>query len=137
MTMDARPNSRRSIALSLDLSAVGLSFLCVLHCLALPALALVLPTLGAVADIEWLHLALLALAAPIALIAFVGPRAGGPRDRWMLALAVAGLALMLAAIPARDWDRPLTLAGGATLALAHLANWRRRHALSHQAQPRG
>lgn len=123
-------------ATALDISAVSLSALCLAHCLALPALALALPMLSTWADAEWVHLALLLVAAPIAALAFVDLRSGRPHSWAMLGVAAAGLGLMLAGaleFPGHDWERPLTLLGGLMLAGAHIANWRRRHAHAHAA----
>jgi hypothetical protein len=132
----ASDRPRHSTATALDASAVGLSALCLAHCLALPVLALALPALSAWAEAEWIHVALLLVAVPIAAMAFVDLRSGRPHSWSMLGLAALGLALMLAGaleFPNHDWERPLTLLGGLMLAGAHIANWRRRHARSHAA----
>lgn len=119
-----------STAKMLDASAMGLSALCMVHCLALPALALVLPFLGLWARAEWVHVVFILIAAPIAALAFVDLRTKRPHA-WPLAIAAAfGLALMLAGALETPWsalERPLTVLGGLVLASAHLANWRRRH----------
>lgn len=120
-----------SIAKALDLSAVGLSALCLVHCLALPALALLLPVLGLWAQAEWVHVTFIAVAAPVAVLSFVDLSTGRPRSWRLLALAASGLALMLAGaleVPAASYERALTVLGGLLLAGAHLANWRGRHA---------
>lgn len=119
-----------STAKVLDLSAVGLSALCLVHCLALPALVLLLPVLGFWAQAEWMHVAFIAIAAPIAALSFVDLSAGRPRSWRLLAAAAAGLVLMLAGaleLPGEAYERPLTVLGGLLLAGAHLANWRGRH----------
>lgn len=119
-----------SVAKALDLSAVGLSGLCLAHCLALPALALLLPVLGTWAQAEWVHVAFVAVAAPVAALAFVDLRTRRPHA-WPLAwMAAGGLALMVAGalgFPSENCERPLTVVGGLVLAGAHVANWRRRH----------
>lgn len=119
-----------NLAKALDASAVGLSALCLVHCLALPALALLLPVLGLWAQAEWVHVAFVLVAAPVAALAFVDLSTRRPRS-WPLAIAaLLGLTLMIAGaleIPAAVDERALTLLGGALLAGAHLANWRRRH----------
>lgn len=119
-----------TLAKTFDASAVGLSALCLVHCLALPALALLLPVLGVWARAEWVHVAFVLIAAPIAALAFFDPSARRPRS-WPLAIAaLLGLGLMTAGaleLPAPAYERVLTLAGGALLAGAHIANWRRRH----------
>ena len=120
-----------AIARALDLSAIGLSALCLVHCLALPVLALALPLLGSWAHAEWVHVVFVSLAAPIALLALMDWSMLKPSSWRLVALAAAGLGLMLAGaleVPVVSWERPLTVAGGLLLATAHLANWRRRHA---------
>lgn len=122
------------VARALDLSAVGLSGLCMVHCLALPVLAVALPLLGAWANAEWVHVVFVSLAAPIALTALIEWPGLRPHSWRLVGLAAAGLGLMLAGaieIPVAAWERPLTVAGGLPLASAHVANWRRRHADHH------
>jgi hypothetical protein len=110
----------------LDRLAVGLSGACLLHCLALPALAAMLPILGVWAHAEWVHLALLLAAAPLSAAALLRR---GRRD-WGLCI-VAALALTLMAIGAiadipSATETALTVVGALTLAAAHLWNARRR-----------
>lgn len=122
------------VARVLDLSALGLSGLCLVHCLALPVLALALPLLGAWVSAEWVHIVFVSLAAPIALAALVDWSTFRPSSWRLVGLAASGLSLMLAGaleIPAAAWERPLTVAGGLLVACAHIANWRRRH-LDHR-----
>ena len=119
-----------AVARALDLSAVGLSALCLAHCLALPALALTLPLLGFWAHAEWVHVVFVSLAAPIAMLALIDWSNGRPASWRLAVLAMLGLGLMLAGAleaPRASWERPLTVAGGLLLASAHIANWRRRH----------
>lgn len=119
-----------TLAKALDVSAVGLSALCLVHCLALPALALLLPVLGFWAQAEWVHVVFVLIAAPVAVLAFIDLRAGRPRSWRLTAVAIAGLGLMIAGaleIPTPGAERVLTVIGGLLLAGAHLTNWRRRH----------
>lgn len=119
-----------SLAKTLDLSAVGLSILCLIHCLALPALSLLLPVLGVFARAEWIHVAFVLVAAPVAVLAFVDLRTRRPRSWRLLSIAGGGLLLMLAGaaeLPSADYERPMTVAGGLLLAIAHIANLHRRH----------
>lgn len=118
-----------SQAKAVDLAAVGLSALCLVHCLALPALALLLPVVGLWAQGEGVHLVFVLAAAPMALLAFIDLKARRPRDGRMAAVALCGLVLMAtgACELLNGWlERPLTVAGGLLLAGAHIANWRRR-----------
>lgn len=117
------------LAKALDVSAVGLSALCLIHCLALPGLSLLLPVLGLWAQAEWIHVAFIAAAAPVAILALVDLRALRPHSWTILGIAGSGLALMLAGaveFPNPLYERPLTVLGGLLLSGAHIANWRRR-----------
>lgn len=114
-------------ARALDASAIGLSGLCMLHCLALPFAAVALPMLGGLAEAEWLHLAFVMAAAPLAVLSLTR---GRPLSWPLIGLAFGGLALMTAGalgLPSHDWETGLTLAGGLMLAGAHGLNWGRRH----------
>jgi hypothetical protein len=121
---------RRGVSSALDASAVGLSALCLVHCLALPLLALALPLAASWARAEWVHVLFVSLAAPIALLALIDWSTLRPFSWRLIALAGAGLGLMLAGaveFPTAGWERPLTVLGGLILASAHIFNWRRRH----------
>jgi hypothetical protein len=117
------------LAKALDVSAVGLSTLCLIHCLALPGLSLLLPVLGLWIQAEWVHVAFVAAAAPIAVLALIDLRARKPHSWMILGIAGAGLTLMLAGaveFPNALYERPLTVLGGVILSSAHISNWRRR-----------
>ncbi|MEQ1489463.1 MAG: MerC domain-containing protein, partial [Terricaulis sp.] len=73
---------------ALDATGLGLSALCLVHCLALPVAALSLPLAGQLAEAEWVHWLMVGLAAPTSLAA-VWPRL---RDRpfpWIIPLFAA------------------------------------------------
>lgn len=115
---------------TLDFAAIGLSGLCLVHCLALPLLAASLPLLGTWSEAEWLHLALVLAAAPISLFALMRPGSRGLP--WgLVALAWLGVGALTAG--ALGWPREssetlITVAGSLLLATAHVLNWRRsRH----------
>lgn len=55
----------RATASLLDSSAIALSGLCLLHCLALPLLAATLPLLGAWSRAEWIHVMFATAAVPL------------------------------------------------------------------------
>ena len=119
-----------ALAKALDASAVGLSALCLVHCLALPALALLLPVLGFWAQAEWVHVAFVLIAAPVAVLSFIDLPRLRPRSWPMTAAALVGLSLMIAGalgFPDAAYERVLTVVGGLLLAGAHLTNWRHRH----------
>lgn len=111
-----------------DAVAISLSGLCLAHCLALPVLAGFLPLLGAWAEAEWVHLGFVVLAVPVSIWTLSRP----PRDTLpkvaVVLAAVAFVFLISGAVgyPEEALETPLTVAGGLTLAAAHLINWRRR-----------
>lgn len=120
-----------------DMVGIGLSFTCLIHCLALPLLILLAPALSRwIALPEGVHAVILLLALPAAATAMID---GWRRHRRLLPalLAVTGLALLAAGLSAHEgWiavanraaaDRVLTSVGALGLAAAHLVNWRWRH----------
>jgi len=118
----------------LDGSAIGLSGLCLVHCLALPAAAALLPVLGAWAEAEWVHILLVALATPVAALAVLRRPADVTFSWLVAALATAGVLLLtLGALGPHDWERVNTVAGIFSLVGAHILNWRRRAAVSRLA----
>lgn len=123
---------RRSVMTRLlDASAISLSGLCMVHCLALPIAAAFLPLLGAWAHADWVHVAFLAAAAPVSLVAL--GRSGAWRDARILLLALAGLLLLTMGVlgwPSEASETTVTVLGGLSLSLAHLINWK-RHAHRH------
>lgn len=106
-----------------DLAAIGLSGLCLVHCLALPIVAAILPLAGVWAEAPWVHWAFAFAAAPISLWALTRRPALAP-----LALGLSGLALLFAGaaeFPSHDSETIVTVTGGLMLSLAHILNWRR------------
>lgn len=123
----------------LDATGVGLSALCIAHCLLVPAAAAATPMLAPEAgelfglSHDW-HLALLALAAPVSLVG-LGWSVRATRAGWPIFLVgLVGLAVMAAgashAFP-RMAETALTLTGVTILAGAHFANWRARTRAGH------
>ena len=115
----------------LDATAVTLSGLCVVHCLALPVLAAFLPVLGQFAEAEWIHKVLVLIAVPLSLGAALQAKPGKGRNMFLL-LAGAGLLLMISAAfvhALHDFETPVTVAGALLLASAHI--WRWRHHAGH------
>lgn len=124
---------------SLDVTGVGLSVVCILHCLLVPTAAsaapLLSPELGSLFGLshDW-HLVLLALAAPVSLVA-LGWGMRTVQAGWRVFLGgMFGLGLM--AVGASHVFGPvaetvLTLTGVTILAGAHLANWMARARAGH------
>ena len=114
-----------SRAAALDMSAIGLSGLCLIHCLALPLLAAFLPVAGVVGENEWVHRALVVVAVPVSLLALVRNH-DRPGFALRFGVALTGIALLIAGAlveALHDFETILTVAGGLVLASAHLLNW--------------
>ncbi len=109
-----------------DRLAIGLSGLCLVHCLALPLATAALPALAtALPGHRWVHVAILATALPLAFLALHrGWRRH--RDTRPAVLGATGLLLLMVGIFAgENWtETAVTVLGGLVLASAHVANWR-------------
>ena len=112
---------------SLDLCAAGLSTLCLIHCLALPFLATLLPLAAHFAENELVHQILVLLAIPVSLWVV--------RQTWSAAgsvvfvtAALAGLGLLIVGAfvgAVAAYEEPITIAGATLLGSAHLWRWLR------------
>ena len=113
---------------SLDATAIGLSTLCVAHCLALPILASSLPLTGIWFQAEWVHWAFVAMAAPISILALNFSPQARPSPS-LLILTLLGIMALVAGVLGgsdRAWETSFTIAGSLMLIGAHILNWRRR-----------
>lgn len=113
----------------LDAIGIGLSSLCLIHCLFLPVLVLAVPSLvGSVLGSEWIHILLIGAALPVSIGAFWrGLRCHGCRRPGVLgALGFALLAVAVLPWLPEAGEIPLTVLGVAALASGHLANRRLR-----------
>ncbi|HEY3949715.1 MerC domain-containing protein [Phenylobacterium sp.] len=118
-------DSRENLSL-LDGSAMGLSGLCLAHCLILPLIGAALPAAGAWARAPWVHVVLIAFAAPLAVFALARRVHGRWPPTRLLALGFAGVGLLAwGAFGPEGSEVAATVAGAATLGVAHLWNWRR------------
>jgi hypothetical protein len=112
----------------LDKVAMGLSFLCVAHCLLLPFAILVLPALGATfLEEESFHYWLLFLVVPTSVFSlWLGCRKHGRLE--ILTIGAFGLCLLLLIVAlgvdllGETSERITTVAGAAIIALAHYRN---------------
>lgn len=123
----------------LDVTGVGLSVLCIAHCLFIPAAAAATPMLAPQAgelfglSHDW-HLLMLALAAPVSLLG-LGWSVRTTRAGWpVFVTGLVGLTIM--ALGASHLfphavETILTLIGVTVLAGAHLVNWRLRDRAGH------
>lgn len=112
----------------LDGVAVGVSFACLIHCLALPILVALLPAWSAWIELpEAVHVWLLAFAMPFSLGVLL--QAARKRD-WFVPLwaGAGGLCLMALglALESPAGETLATSAGALLLATGHVINWRRR-----------
>jgi hypothetical protein len=116
---------------SLDAVAVGISALCVVHCLATPLLVVVFPIIGGTLFANHaFHAWLLVLVLPTSTLAlyFGYRRHQQARVLWLGAVGMG--ILTIAAILGPDTlseggERLTTSAGGLVLAIAHVLNFRR------------
>ena len=110
----------------LDGAAIGLSGLCLLHCLALPFLVGVLPLLMPFAE-SHLHAQMLYFAVPLSAVA-IGIGYARHRNPLVVLAAFAGLGLLVAGATIAHGslgivaDRLFTVSGSLVLAAAHLWN---------------
>ncbi|WP_329636325.1 MerC domain-containing protein [Phenylobacterium sp.] len=114
--------------MGLDGAGAGLSALCLVHCLGLPLVSSALPAIAGLAEAEWVDLAILALAAPVAIGSLLVPKSGLRPSAPVAGLGTAGLFMLaLGAFGPAAMEHWASIAGGLALASAHLLNWRRRH----------
>lgn len=119
-----------TITALLDRSAILLSMICVVHCLALPVAIIMLPALSAYwfAD-EYFHLLLLYLVLPTSVIA-LGLGCRRHRMFKMMVWGSAGLlCLSVAVLLGHDRlgeldEKGLTLLGAGLVVVAHIYNFR-------------
>lgn len=112
-----------------DAAAIGLSCLCMIHCLALPLATGMLPMLGLFVEAPWVHWAFAATAGPIAAWSLTRPDASGRRAWPLISLGALGVAMLFLAAaewPSHEMETPITVVGGLMLSAAHVMNWRRR-----------
>ena len=110
-----------------DISAAALSSACILHCLALPLLATMLPLASQLVDSHLAHVIMVSLAIPVTLWVVLSEGLTG-FGRIFTPIALTGLALMLTAVTAlEEFEVPLTLVGGTLLGGAHVWRWLRQH----------
>ena len=114
----------------IDKTAVGISLACAAHCLLLPALLTLAPSITATAFAsEDFHLWLLLAVIPTSLIALtIGCRKHGEKS--VIYYGIIGIGLMcLAVILGHDLlgengEKSLTLLGALIIALGHLRNYK-------------
>ena len=116
---------RSTSATFVDLSGAGISFLCFLHCLAMPMVVVALPVVGALAEAEWMHKALVALAIPISGSAVFAEIKSGKATSFSILVVFGIILLFLAAFVAEfhSVEKQLTAIGALIVAGSHLRRW--------------
>ncbi len=115
-------------AARLDLYAVGLSTLCVLHCLALPVLVVLMPVAAQFSENELVHRALVIAAVPVSLRVIWKTRPVKD-NRLFVSAVLVGLGLLLLAAfeeTVSPYEELITVAGAVLLGSAHLWHWNRK-----------
>lgn len=123
-------NNSQQVRMMWDKIGVGLSGLCLIHCLILPVFAMVLPWFGHWIEDERVHLLFAAVTVPVALIAFV-PAYLRHRRLGILGLGLTGAALLLLGsvghdLVGHDYAHLCSVVGGASLVWGHILNFRSR-----------
>jgi hypothetical protein len=133
MTMpnNPSPHSQPNALHKADGVAVGLSTLCLAHCLALPAMTVGLPALGAVSHAHWMHAGMFSLALPISAWAFYR---GYVRHKRLFPIVLGSLGLIMLAMGVVTHgtgraETGFTVFGTLLLLIAHGLNIRRENVL--------
>lgn len=111
-----------------DKIGLGLSGLCLIHCLIMPFFAAILPWLGMLIEDERIHLGFAAVTVPVAVIAFI-PGFLKHHRQGVLALGMAGASLLLVGALGHDYvphelEHWFTVCGGLLLVSGHYLNFR-------------
>lgn len=125
--MTSRGNTLQPAA---DRTAIGLSLLCAAHCLILPLLVMVSPTIAALGiEDESFHIGMLFIVIPVSAYAlYVGMK--NHNGVGTVATGIVGLLILcLGAALGHDalgetGERVVTLSGVSLVALCHLSNYR-------------
>lgn len=113
----------------LDAVAIGLSGICVIHCLVLPAFVAFIPVFSQFSEAEWVHKILVLLALPVSGFAILRSTAGTNRTMFISLVVIGGLLLLAGAFVEQfhQVEVVFTLLGALTLSLAHFIRWRHSH----------
>lgn len=112
-----------------DIIAISLSAMCTIHCLALPLIVVLLPSLAALdLENEAFHLWMVLAVLPSSAFA-LGLGCKKHQRYRLLIIGLVGLSLLLLAVILGEshlsefWEKALTLSGAAVIALAHIKNY--------------
>lgn len=124
-------NQQRSPLFSptrLNVFAASVSLICVLHCIALPLLAALMPMIAQFAENELAHQILVLLALPLSLrVVWISRSVNS--DKLFVSAVLFGLGMLLVGAFVEAWsayETLLTVAGGTLLGSAHIWHWLRR-----------
>lgn len=112
--------------------AIGLSIICLMHCLALPLIITLLPALGLwIGMDEQFHLYLIIITLPLSLTILLTDY-HIHQHKLALLLGVAGLISLIAGWYSERAITDLMMSGGGSifLLIAHILNWKRRNLMS-------
>lgn len=110
-----------------DTLAIAASALCLVHCLALPVMLVLLPTLAAMLVVpEAFHVGALAFAIPTSAVALIVGyrRHRSLRPGWLALPALLLLGISALAVESAMAETLLSVAGAVLLSVAHLVNGR-------------
>ncbi|WP_189402942.1 MerC domain-containing protein [Arenicella chitinivorans] len=114
----------------LDRISIGLSTLCVVHCLATPLLLVLVPALGTTFFAgEELHFYLVVGVVPASCFS-LGLGCKRHQRIWVALLGIAGLSMLVFALNlervdiAPHWESSITLLGSLLISAAHFCNFR-------------
>ena len=118
-----------SIQTTTDKIAISLSLLCAIHCLGLPLMLILLPSLtGTIIADEAFHLWLVLAVIPISTYA-LSMGCKHHKHYLILIYGIVGILFLIAAVISEDylgeqWEIILTLIGTSIIALSHYKNYR-------------
>ena len=125
--------SKKQITKSFDLLGICASFICAIHCLAVPFLLILgLESILKVVDNEWVEVSILLSSLFIGLIAFLSGLVKH-RQHFIPVLFVAGFLLIVngEAVESEWLSVTLAVTGAAIISYAHFQNLKwRRHAVN-------
>ncbi|MGO2073818.1 MerC domain-containing protein [Pseudoalteromonas sp. AOP31-A2-14] len=114
----------------MDSFAIGLSFMCTLHCFATPIILTLLPTLGAsFLENEQFHLWMLVAVIPSSLLA-LSLGCNKHKQVTYILVGVVGMIFLMAAVFVDEkllgthGEKALTLVGSVLIAVTHWLNYR-------------
>lgn len=108
----------------LDFASMGISGLCVIHCVLLPVLVAALPFLGMISQNEAVHKILVIIAIPLSVLALW--RSGGWRRTGITAPMATGLLMLALAaflIELDPYEAYLSVIGALLVAGSHAVNY--------------